>query len=77
MFLFYKRNVAEPVYHFSATGSAPITGPFKDHTGGLLGETVDQPRIDPPRLDTRRRQTLFNLLNALNELSQAESLDRG
>lgn len=63
------------MYH--ATGSAPITGPFKDHTGGLLGETVDQPRIDPPRLDTRRRQTLFNLLNALNELSQAESLDRG
>ncbi|KAG1876395.1 quinon protein alcohol dehydrogenase-like superfamily [Suillus subluteus] len=63
------------MYH--VTGSAPTTaGPFKDHTGGPLGETVDQPRINPPRLDTKRRQTLFNLLNALNELSQAESLDR-
>ncbi|KAG2030418.1 quinon protein alcohol dehydrogenase-like superfamily [Suillus americanus] len=57
-------------------GSTPTAGPFKDHTGGPLGETVDQPRINPPRLDTKRRQTLFNLLSALNELSQAESLDR-
>lgn len=55
------------MYH--ATNPAPTVG-----TGGLFGETVDRPRVDPPRLDTKRRQTLFNLLNALNELSQAESL---
>ncbi|KAG2136654.1 WD40-repeat-containing domain protein [Suillus clintonianus] len=74
MFLFCTQNVAEPVYLLPATGPAPAANQFKDHTGGLLGETVNQPRVDSPRLDTKRRQTLFNLLNALNELSQAESL---
>lgn len=69
--------MAEPAYHFLVTVPAPAAGPFKDHTGGLLGETVTQPRVDPPRLDTKRKQTLVNLLNALNELSQAESLGRG
>ncbi|KAG2156855.1 WD40-repeat-containing domain protein [Suillus bovinus] len=59
-----------------ATDPAPAAGPSKDHTGGLLGETVNRPRVDLPRLDTKRRQTLLNLLNALNELSQAESLGR-
>lgn len=61
---------------YRVTVPAPAAGPFKDHTGGLLGETVTQPRVDPPRLDTKRKQTLVNLLNALNELSQAESLGR-
>ncbi|KAG1834776.1 WD40-repeat-containing domain protein [Suillus variegatus] len=59
-----------------ATGPAPVAGPFKDCTGDLLGETANQPRVDPSRFDTKRRQTLLNLLNALNELSQAECLDR-
>jgi hypothetical protein len=74
MFLSYKRYVAEHAYHFLATVPAPAA--FKDHTGSLLGETVTQPRVDPPRLDTKWRQTLVNLQNALNELSQAESLGR-
>lgn len=69
--------MAEPVYHFPATGPEPVAGPFKDCTGDLLGETANQPRVDPSRFDTKRRQTLLNLLNALNELSQAECLDRG
>jgi hypothetical protein len=72
-----QRNVAEPVYHFPATGPPPAASPFNDHTGGLLGEAANQPHINPPRLDTKRRQTLLSLLNALNELSQAESLGRG
>ncbi|KAG2343040.1 hypothetical protein BDR05DRAFT_976122 [Suillus weaverae] len=43
----------------------------------FLGETDNQPRVDPPRLDTKRRQTSFNLPNTSNEFSQAESLGRG
>ncbi|KAG1748304.1 quinon protein alcohol dehydrogenase-like superfamily [Suillus paluster] len=62
---------------YCGTGSAPATSQFKDYTGSLLGETINLTRVDhPPRLDAKRRQTLFNLLNALNELSQTESLGR-
>ncbi|KAG0696113.1 hypothetical protein DFH29DRAFT_1004842 [Suillus ampliporus] len=62
---------------YCGTGTAPATSQFKDYTGSLLGDTIHKSRVDhPPKLDTKRRQTLFNLLNALNELSQAESLGR-
>lgn len=55
------------------TGPAPSANQFKD-----FGEAVNPPRVnDSPRLDTKRRQTLLNLLSALNELSQTESLGRG
>ncbi|OJA11366.1 hypothetical protein AZE42_05152 [Rhizopogon vesiculosus] len=50
----------------------PPAHQFKDYHA----EPVNPPRVDPPKLDTKRRQTLLSLLNALNELSQTESLGR-
>ncbi|KAH7907662.1 WD40-repeat-containing domain protein [Hygrophoropsis aurantiaca] len=55
-------------------GNGPnVAAQFNDFGAG---ESAAPPRSDPPRLDTRRKQTLLSLLNALNELSQSDTLGR-
>ncbi|KAH7928593.1 WD40 repeat-like protein [Leucogyrophana mollusca] len=58
-------------------GNGPaVAAQFNDFSAGLPGEPAAPPRSEPTRLDTRRKQTLLSLLNALNELSQSDALGR-
>ncbi|EGO03920.1 hypothetical protein SERLA73DRAFT_102269 [Serpula lacrymans var. lacrymans S7.3] len=59
---------------FRATG--PLAASHLNDFGSTLAETMAPVYSESPRLDSRRKQTLLSLLDALHELSQDDVLGR-